>query len=95
MKHPYNISIDFHDVGASLQVGCKRLAYTDLQQMLIDLSAYVNNPEATIEVMQEQYPSLKEQRGIEWPQKPSGVAFDPENYGADALSRAASRWNSK
>lgn len=55
MKPPHNISIDFHDVGASVQVGCKRLAYTDLQQMLVDLSAYVNNPAATIKVMQERF----------------------------------------
>lgn len=60
MKPPHNISIDFLDVGASVQVGCKRLAYTDLQQMLIDLSAYVNDPEATIKVMQEQHEGLRE-----------------------------------
>jgi len=69
MKHPHNISIDFLDVGASVQVGCKRIAYTDLQQMLVDLGAYVNDPKTTIKLMQEQHPGLKERRGIDYPER--------------------------
>ncbi len=62
MKPPHHVAIEFLDVGAQVSVGCKRLAYTDLQQMLIDLAAYVNNPEETIKVMQEQHPELKERQ---------------------------------
>jgi hypothetical protein len=66
MKPPYNIQIEFLDVGARVQVGCKSLAYADLQQMLIDLAAYVNDPKTTIKLMQEQHPGLYEQepRGL-------------------------------
>jgi hypothetical protein len=62
MKPPHHISIEFLDVGALVIVGCKRLAYTDLQQMLVNLAAYVNNPAETIKVMQEEHPELKEER---------------------------------
>lgn len=60
MKPPHNISIKFHDVGATVQVGCKSIAYSDLQQMLIDIGAYVNDPKTTIKLMQEQHPELRE-----------------------------------
>ncbi len=61
MKPPYNIDIEFLDVGATVRVGCKQIAYADLQQMLIDLSAYVNNPAETIKLMQEEHPGLREE----------------------------------
>jgi hypothetical protein len=66
MKPPHNISIQFLDVGAYVNVGCKSMAYADLQQMLIDLAAYVNDPKTTIKLMQEQHPGLQEQepRGL-------------------------------
>ena len=83
MKHPYNIQIAFLDVGAVVNVGCKRLAYTDLQQMLIDVGAYVNNPDETIKVMQEQYPWLKEERTRSPFEVPTA-----ENHSADALRYA-------
>jgi hypothetical protein len=65
MKPPYNITINFGDVGCFVTVGCKTLCYQDNQQMLIDLAAYVNNPKETIKLMQEQHPGLKEQRGAD------------------------------
>ncbi len=86
MKAPHNISIEFLDVGAFVRVGCKQIAYTDLQQMLIDLSAYVNNPEATIKVMQEQHPGLKEERRRN--SLTEGIEEDVASHGADALRYA-------
>ena len=85
MKPPYNISIDFHDVGASVSVGCKRLAYTDLQQMLVDLAAYVNNPVETIKVLQEQHPGLKPK---EYCTRSPFEVPTAENHDADALRYA-------
>lgn len=82
MKYPHNVQIEFLDVGAAVSVGCKRLAYTDLQQMLVDLAAYVNNPAETIKVMQEQHPGLKPKEYCT--RSPFEVPI-PENHSADAL----------
>jgi len=60
MKPPHNISIQFLDVGAYVNVGCKTMAYADLELMLVDLVAYVKHPEETIKVMQEQHEGLRE-----------------------------------
>jgi len=88
MKHPYNIQIEFLDVGAAVNVGCKRLAYQDLRQLEADLGGYIRDPKGFIEIMQTRYSELKEQNGLR------GMAPRPEpsNDFADVAHYAATSY---
>jgi hypothetical protein len=55
---PSEVTITFFDVGCVLKLEGFTIAYSRNDQMLVDLGAYVENPEATMRVLREQYPSL-------------------------------------
>jgi hypothetical protein len=55
---PPEVTITFFDVGCVLRLEGSTIAYSRADQMLIDLGAYIENPEATMTVLREQYPSL-------------------------------------
>jgi hypothetical protein len=61
MNKPQSINIEFHDVGCVMKIGDKTIAYNDRLHMLTDLGAYVNHPEETMGILQDQHPSLQSQ----------------------------------
>jgi hypothetical protein len=57
-KPPYDLTIKFHDVGCVVEAAGKTIAYVDPKQMVIDLSAYIENPVETISVLKSEHPGL-------------------------------------
>jgi len=68
VKAPYTVALTQLDDGSILaQIGCKTLSYRPSDPILADLTAYFNDPQATIKRFSEAFGWAIEQTGAPMP----------------------------